>query len=102
MADTRSTPKTDAPGNTRKDPEDWVTGDEPMTGAQASYLKTLCEETGEKRARPTERDAYQVDSEWMAVSEAERCRLFPRAVRDNLRRMIESEHTMYLGSERKK
>ena len=37
----------DAPGNTQKDPEDWVTGDEPMTGAQASYLKTLCEETGE-------------------------------------------------------
>ncbi len=35
------------PGNTAKDPDDWVTGDEPMTGAQASYLKTLCEETGE-------------------------------------------------------
>jgi hypothetical protein len=42
-------PKAEAPaqGNARKDPEDWVTGDEPMTGAQASYLKTLCEETGE-------------------------------------------------------
>ncbi len=35
-----------AGSNTEKDPEDWVTGDEPMTGAQASYLKTLCEETG--------------------------------------------------------
>ena len=34
-------------GNAIKDPEDWVTGDEAMTGAQASYLKTLCEETGE-------------------------------------------------------
>jgi hypothetical protein len=32
--------------NTSKDPKDWVTGDEPMTGAQASYLRTLCEETG--------------------------------------------------------
>ena len=31
-------------GNQIKEPEDWVTGDEPMTGAQASYLKTLCEE----------------------------------------------------------
>jgi len=30
--------------NMEKDPEDWVTGDEPMTGAQRSYLKTLCEE----------------------------------------------------------
>ncbi len=33
--------------NTEKDPEDWVTGEEPMTGAQASYLKTLTEEAGE-------------------------------------------------------
>lgn len=30
--------------NTQKDPDDWVTGDEPMTGAQKSYLKTLSEE----------------------------------------------------------
>jgi Protein of unknown function (DUF3072) len=30
--------------NREKDPDDWTTGGEPMTGAQASYLKTLCEE----------------------------------------------------------
>lgn len=30
--------------NTEKDPEDWVSGGEPMTGAQASYLTTLSEE----------------------------------------------------------
>jgi hypothetical protein len=42
-------PKLDPdPGsNTVKDPDDWTTGDEAMTGAQASYLKTLCEEAGE-------------------------------------------------------
>ncbi|MCO6416399.1 DUF3072 domain-containing protein [Siccirubricoccus sp. KC 17139] len=34
--------------NTIKDPEDWTTGDEAMTGAQASYLKTLSEEAGEE------------------------------------------------------
>ena len=34
-------------GNKEKDPDDWVTGDEPMTGAQKSYLKTLCEEAHE-------------------------------------------------------
>lgn len=34
--------------NVAKDPRDWVTGDEPMTGAQASYLKTLSQETGEE------------------------------------------------------
>lgn len=27
-----------AASNTAKDPDDWVTGDEPMTGAQRSYL----------------------------------------------------------------
>jgi hypothetical protein len=31
-----------------KDPADWVTGDEPMTASQASYLKTLCQEAGEE------------------------------------------------------
>lgn len=40
-------PKTNPTGNAEKDPSDWVTGDEPMTGAQASYLKTLSEEAGE-------------------------------------------------------
>jgi Protein of unknown function (DUF3072) len=30
--------------NTEKEPDDWVSGDDPMTGAQASYLKTLSEE----------------------------------------------------------
>jgi hypothetical protein len=35
------------PTNTQKDPDEWVTGDESMTGAQASYLKTLSEEAGE-------------------------------------------------------
>jgi len=33
--------------NMVKDPKDWATGDEPMTGAQKSYLKTLSEEAGE-------------------------------------------------------
>lgn len=31
-------------GNTEKDPSDWVSGDDAMTGAQTSYLKTLSEE----------------------------------------------------------
>ncbi|GLR96758.1 MULTISPECIES: DUF3072 domain-containing protein [Bradyrhizobium] len=30
--------------NTRKEPKDWVSGDDPMTGAQESYLKTLAEQ----------------------------------------------------------
>ena len=35
------------PSNTTKNPDDWTTGGETMTGAQASYLKTLSEEAGE-------------------------------------------------------
>lgn len=33
--------------NTQKDPKDWVSGDDPMTGAQESYLKTLAEQAHE-------------------------------------------------------
>lgn len=49
----RSTNDTDdvlgagAGNSTAKDPDDWVTGDEPMTGAQRSYLDTLAREAGE-------------------------------------------------------
>jgi hypothetical protein len=39
-----SNPKTEPTDNTQKDPDDWDSG--PMTGAQASYLKTLCEQAG--------------------------------------------------------
>ncbi|MBE7178797.1 MAG: DUF3072 domain-containing protein [Mucilaginibacter polytrichastri] len=34
--------------NVNKDPDEWTTGDEPMTGAQRSYLKTLSDEAGEE------------------------------------------------------
>ena len=34
--------------NPEKDPDDWVTGEEPMTGPQRSYLQTLCQEAGEE------------------------------------------------------
>jgi len=40
-------PKNHPTSNAEKDPADWVTGDEAMTGAQASYLKTLSEEAKE-------------------------------------------------------
>ncbi len=34
--------------NAVKDPHEWATGDEPMTGAQKSYLKTLSDQAGEE------------------------------------------------------
>jgi hypothetical protein len=44
--DAKPNPKLDPnpPTNTEKEPDQWVSGDDPMTGAQASYLKTLAEE----------------------------------------------------------
>ena len=48
----RTRPDTDLEPERRpgleKDPDEWVTGDEPMTGAQASYLETLSRQTGER------------------------------------------------------
>ncbi|QRR01167.1 DUF3072 domain-containing protein [Dyadobacter sandarakinus] len=38
------TPQEIKGSNTVKDPDEWTTGDEPMTGAQQSYLKTLSAE----------------------------------------------------------
>ena len=57
MASGQAQPSTDnpkldpnPPSNMEKDPDDWVSGDDPMTGAQASYLKTLSEQAGEPDA----------------------------------------------------
>ena len=52
MMTTQHNPKV-SPGpasNLEKDPDDWVSGDDPMTGVQASYLKTLSEQAGEPDA----------------------------------------------------
>jgi hypothetical protein len=39
---------TEAMQNPEKDPDEWATGEEPMTGPQRSYLQTLCREAGEE------------------------------------------------------
>ncbi len=50
--------------NPEKAPEDWVTGDEPMTGPQESYLKTLAQEAGvEVAAGLTKVEASQLIDE---------------------------------------
>jgi len=43
MVDQQTTPQ-----QAEKDPKDWVTGDEPMTGPQESYLQTLAQQAGEE------------------------------------------------------
>ena len=46
--DTLGSATTDPANPAAKDPADWVTGDEPMTAPQKSYLDTLAREAGEE------------------------------------------------------
>ncbi|WP_120717281.1 DUF3072 domain-containing protein [Tsuneonella amylolytica] len=46
-------PKSEPVSNAEKPADEWTTGDEAMTGAQASYLKTLSEEAGQPDAYDT-------------------------------------------------
>ncbi len=46
--DSDPVPEQALPSNTEKNPDDWATGEESMTGAQQSYLKTLSTEAGEE------------------------------------------------------
>ena len=41
-----SNPKAEPTDNAKKDPDEWLSGEDPMTGAQASYLRTLCVQAG--------------------------------------------------------
>jgi hypothetical protein len=47
---TRKDTSPNGPGSPVKNPDDWKTGDEPLTGAQRSYLETLATEAGESVA----------------------------------------------------
>jgi hypothetical protein len=69
-ASNKTVPNDPADGaDAEKDPAEWVTGDEPMTGPQASYLRTLAHEAGEDydptltKAQASERiDALQQET----------------------------------------
>jgi hypothetical protein len=45
-SDDKPEEKSDGQGSPKKNPDEWTTGDEPMTGAQASYLETLSRQAG--------------------------------------------------------
>jgi len=47
MAKSKPSNSTQQNAGAQKDPDQWVTGDESMTGPQASYLHTLAQEAGE-------------------------------------------------------
>ena len=47
MAKSKRANNAEPQAGAQKDPDQWVTGDESMTGPQASYLHTLAQEAGE-------------------------------------------------------
>lgn len=63
-------PKAEPESNAEKDPENWTTGEERMTGAQASYLKTLSEEAGDPDAYDTTLTKAQASKRIEALQEA--------------------------------
>ena len=65
------------------------------------YFMFLCRLMDVERLKPTERDEYQLSSEWVDLNDAVSGRLFPRTVRDNLLKMICGDTTFFLGSARK-
>ena len=48
MTAKNNNPQPNVPADAIKDPAEWVTGDEPMTGAQESYVHTLARQAGEE------------------------------------------------------
>ena len=64
MTDSLQNPKLEEhpDSNTEKDPDNWVSGGDPMTGAQASYLTTLCEEA---KIDPPSADLSKADASKM-------------------------------------
>jgi hypothetical protein len=63
-------PKSEPVSNAEKPPEQWTTGYEPMTGAQASYLKTLSEEAHDPEAYDPELTKADASKRIDALQEA--------------------------------
>jgi hypothetical protein len=60
----------DPVSNQQKDPDEWVSGHEPMTGAQASYLKTLSEEAHDADAYAPDLDKAEASKRIDALKQA--------------------------------
>lgn len=60
----------DESSNRIKDPDDWTTGGEPMTGAQASYLKTLSEQAKDPKAFDADLDKAEASKRIDALRKA--------------------------------
>lgn len=66
------------------------------------YFLFQCELENDEVAAPTERDRYQLGTQWVPLKILSTTKLFPQTIRDNVEKMLASENTLFLGSERKK
>ncbi len=64
------------------------------------YFIFLCKLADVDRQKPTEKDRFQIDCQWIPLKDAHRSNLFPRAIRDNLSGLIGHGETIFIGSEK--
>ncbi len=64
------------------------------------YFIFLCRLVSGRRLPPTETDRFQLDSEWVPLSEITERNLFPRAIRDNIKNLTGYGETIFIGSEK--
>lgn len=66
------------------------------------YFIFLCRLEDVDRRKPSEKDRFQIGSEWIDLQAARSANLFPRAIRDNLSGLTGYGETLFLGSEKEK
>jgi len=64
------------------------------------YFFFLCKLNEEARKPPTERDRFQIGTEWLPLRDIASRNLFPRAIRDNIRNLTGYGETIFIGSEK--
>lgn len=64
------------------------------------YFIFLCKLNEEERKAPTERDRFQIGTEWLPLRDIASRNLFPRAIRDNIRNLTGYGETIFIGSEK--
>lgn len=63
------------------------------------YFVFLCRKGEEEAKEPTEMDTYMLHCEWVKLDAVKDIRLLPKAIKENIERILNTDTTIYLGSE---
>ena len=66
------------------------------------YFIFLCRLNSGSHVDPSERDRFQIGTDWVPLREIGSRNLFPRAIRDNIRSLTGYGETIYIGSEKER